>query len=239
MPTKIRLQRHGKKGQPYYRIVVADSRAPRDGRFIENLGTYNPLTIPSTIEINQDRVLYWLQTGAQPTDTTRSILSYKGILYKNHLLKGVSKGALTKEQANMKFEVWKTEKEKHITNKIKEKELAEKNTIKKQQENEIKIKEQRAKSIAEKKAKISEKEKSSAPVSETEEIRKETPVAEAATTEQLIAEVKTEKTVDETPIVDEDKVEEPAVAKTKKKPKKEEPVITTEETPIAEATATE
>ena len=103
MPTKIRLQRFGKKGQPFYHVVVADSRAPRDGKFIEKIGTYNPRTIPATIDLNLDRALYWLGTGAQPTETTRAILSYKGVLYKNHLLGGVKKGALTQEQADAKF----------------------------------------------------------------------------------------------------------------------------------------
>ncbi len=91
MPVKIRLSRHGRKKNPYYHIVVADSRAPRDGRYIERIGSYNPLTNPATIELNFDRALDWLQKGAQPTDTCRAILSYKGVLYKNHLLIGVKK----------------------------------------------------------------------------------------------------------------------------------------------------
>lgn len=99
MPAKIRLQRFGKKGRPFYHIVIADGRAPRDGRSIENLGTYDPLTNPATIELNFERALHWIQVGAQPTDTVRSILSYKGVLYKNHLAKGVLKGALTEEHA--------------------------------------------------------------------------------------------------------------------------------------------
>src|SRR5512138_1624905 len=98
MPTKIRLQRKGKKGQPFYHIVIADGRAPRDGRFIEKIGVYNPLTKPAEIEIQFEKALDWMQKGAQPTDTVRAILSYKGILYKFHLLKGVQKGALTAEQ---------------------------------------------------------------------------------------------------------------------------------------------
>lgn len=106
MATRIRLQRHGKKDYAFFHIVVADSRAPRDGKFIEKLGYYNPNTNPATIEINLDRALYWLNVGAQPTETARRILSYKGVLYKKHLLRGVQKGALTEEQAEKKFQEW-------------------------------------------------------------------------------------------------------------------------------------
>ncbi|PID93574.1 MAG: 30S ribosomal protein S16, partial [Bacteroidetes bacterium] len=114
MPTKIRLQRHGKKKKPFYHIVIADGRAPRDGKFIEKIGTYNPITKPATIDLKFDRALTWLQTGAQPTNTVRAILSYKGVLYKNHLLKGVKKGALTEEQVEIKFNNWLKEKEASI-----------------------------------------------------------------------------------------------------------------------------
>jgi small subunit ribosomal protein S16 len=117
MATKIRLQRHGKKGKPFYYIVVADSRAPRDGRFIERLGSYNPNTNPATIDINFDKTLEWVNTGAQPTDTCRAILSYKGVLYKKHLQGGVTKGALTEEQANEKFAAWVDQKDGKITGK--------------------------------------------------------------------------------------------------------------------------
>jgi len=110
MATRIRLQRHGKKDYAFFHIVVADSRAPRDGKFIEKLGYYNPNTDPATIEINFDRALYWLNTGAQPTETCRRILSYKGVLLKKHLLEGVKKGALTEEQAEKKFQAWLSEK---------------------------------------------------------------------------------------------------------------------------------
>jgi small subunit ribosomal protein S16 len=117
MPSKIRLQRHGKKGQAFFHIVIADGRAPRDGKFIEKIGTYNPNTNPATIDINFDKALTWLRNGAQPSDTCRAILSYKGVMYKNHLLKGVTKGALTEEQANAKFEKWLEEKEGRIIGK--------------------------------------------------------------------------------------------------------------------------
>src|ERR1700739_916028 len=117
MATKIRLQRHGKKGRPFYYIVVADARAPRDGRFIERLGSYNPNTNPATIDIDFDKTVDWVNSGAQPTDTCRAILSYKGVLYKKHLQGGVKKGALTEEQAVAKFEAWLAQKDSKITGK--------------------------------------------------------------------------------------------------------------------------
>jgi len=109
MPVKIRLQRQGKKGQAYFHIVIADGRAPRDGKFIEKLGTYNPRTNPASIDIDSEKTLKWLQDGAQPSDTCRAILSYKGIMYRNHLAKGITKGALTQEQADAKLATKKAE----------------------------------------------------------------------------------------------------------------------------------
>lgn len=114
MPVKIRLQRHGKKGKPFYWIVAADARAKRDGKYLEKLGAYNPNTNPATIELNVDKSVEWLQNGAQPTDTARAILSYKGALLKNHLAGGVKKGALTEEQAEAKFNAWLDEKASKI-----------------------------------------------------------------------------------------------------------------------------
>jgi small subunit ribosomal protein S16 len=110
MPVKIRLQRHGKKGKPYYWIVAADARSKRDGKYLEKLGAYDPNTNPATIELNVDGTVQWLQNGAQPTDTAKAILSYKGALLKNHLVGGVRKGALTEEQAEVKFNAWLDEK---------------------------------------------------------------------------------------------------------------------------------
>jgi small subunit ribosomal protein S16 len=110
MPVKIRLQRHGKKGKPFYWIVAADARSKRDGKFLEKLGTYNPNTNPASIDLNIDSAVTWLQNGAQPTDTAKAILSYKGVLLKNHLAGGVRKGALTEEQAEAKFNAWLEEK---------------------------------------------------------------------------------------------------------------------------------
>ena len=117
MATKIRLQRFGKKGKPFYHVVVADSRSPRDGKFIERLGSYNPNTNPATIDIDFDKTLDWVNKGAQPTDTCRAILSYKGILYKKHLEGGIKKGALTAEQAEAKFAEWLQSKEGKIEGK--------------------------------------------------------------------------------------------------------------------------
>ncbi len=114
MAVKLRLQRKGRKAAPFYHIVVADSRSPRDGRFIEKIGTYNPLTIPATIEINRDRAYEWLTKGAQPTDTVLAILRFKGVLLKKHLERGVKKGALTPEQADAKLAQWIEQKESGI-----------------------------------------------------------------------------------------------------------------------------
>lgn len=117
MSVKIRLQRHGKKGKPFFHIVVADSRARRDGKFIEKLGTYNPVTNPATIELDVDGAVKWLNNGAQPTDTARAILSYKGALYKKHLQGGVAKGAFDEAEAEKRFNAWLENKEKAVEGK--------------------------------------------------------------------------------------------------------------------------
>ena len=130
MPVKIRLQRHGKKASAFYHIVIADGRAPRDGKFIEKIGTYNPTTNPATINIDTDKALTWLQNGAQPTDTCRSILSFKGVMYRNHLKGGIAKGALTQEQADAKFAKWESEKESKITGKATSLDSAKKDAYK-------------------------------------------------------------------------------------------------------------
>ena len=118
MPAKIRLQRHGKKGRPFYHIVVADARAPRDGRFIERLGSYNPNTNPATIDIQLDKSVQWLQNGAQPTDTCRAILSYKGVMMRKHLQDGVAKGAITQEVADQRFAEWMTARDAKVQAKV-------------------------------------------------------------------------------------------------------------------------
>ena len=117
MSVKIRLQRHGKKGKPFFHIVVADARARRDGKFIEKIGTYNPVTNPAIIELNVDSAVKWLNNGAQPTDTARAILSYKGVLYKKHLLGGVAKGAVDEAEAEKRFNTWLEGKEQQVLGK--------------------------------------------------------------------------------------------------------------------------
>jgi len=114
MPVKIRLQRHGSKKRPFYFIVVADARSPRDGKFVQKLGTYNPLTVPATIQLDRQRALDWLHKGAQPTDTVRRILSYKGVLYLKHLLRGVKLGLFDEATAMEKFTKWSTEHDAQI-----------------------------------------------------------------------------------------------------------------------------
>ena len=152
MAVKIRLARHGKKGYAFYHIVAADSRAPRDGKFIEKLGTYNPNTNPATIDLKFDRALDWLLKGAQPTDTCRAILSYKGVLYMKHLMGGVAKGAFTEAEAEARFNKWLQEKQGKIDAKA-NKLSSDANAAKKAQlAAEVKIKEDRAAAIAEKKA---------------------------------------------------------------------------------------
>ena len=118
MPVKIRLQRHGKKGKPFYWVVAADARAKRDGRYLEKIGTYNPNTNPATVEINVDTAVKWLENGAQPTDTARTLLSYRGALLMHHLNGGVRKGAHTQEEADAKFEAWLVNKEGEIQAKV-------------------------------------------------------------------------------------------------------------------------
>ena len=152
MAVKIRLARHGKKGYAFYHIVVADSRAPRDGKFIEKLGTYNPNTNPATIDLNFEQALGWLMKGAQPTDTARAILSYKGVLYKKHLLGGVAKGAFSESDAEAKFNKWLGEKEGKVAAKV-NKLAADASADKKARLTaEAAVKEARAAAIAERKA---------------------------------------------------------------------------------------
>ena len=150
MPVKIRLSRQGKKGYAFYHIVAADSRAPRDGKYIERLGSYNPNTHPATVELDFDKALTWLNNGAQPTETCRNILSHEGVLLKKHLLEGVKKGAFAEDEAETRFEKWKNEKlskTEAVKNEAKKRknELARKN-----REEEVKAKEAIAKKVAEK-----------------------------------------------------------------------------------------
>lgn len=158
MPARIRLQRHGKKNQPFYHIVVADGRAPRDGRFIEKLGTYNPLTNPATIDLNFDRAVEWVKNGAQPSDTVRRILSYKGVLLRRHLQIGVEKGAISQEQADVRFNEWLQAKEAKINSKRSDVENDARNTRKARLEAEKKANETKAAAVAAKRQAAAEAE---------------------------------------------------------------------------------
>jgi len=152
MPVKIRLKREGRKKKPFYHIVIADSRAPRDGRFIEKIGYYNPNTNPATIELDFEKALDWLLKGAQPTDTARAILSYRGVLYKKHLLTGVKKGAFSEEEAERRFEAWMKDKEARIEAKRQRVQQGIEDEHKKRMAEEAKISEARAQEIAKKRA---------------------------------------------------------------------------------------
>jgi small subunit ribosomal protein S16 len=201
MATKIRLQRFGKKGKPFYHVVVADARAPRDGKFIERIGSYNPNTNPATIDINFDKALDWVNKGAQPTDTCRAILSYKGVMYKKHLEGGVKKGALTAEQAETKFAAWLDSKEGKIAGKKDSLTKSKEETKKSALAAEAKKKEEIAAAIAAKNTPPAEEEvaeeteandveetaaeETQAPAAEETE---EAPVAEAAASEEVAAE---------------------------------------------------
>ncbi len=184
MATKIRLQRFGKKGKPFFHVVVADSRSPRDGKFIERLGSYNPNTNPATIEINFEKTLDWVNKGAQPTDTCRAILSYKGVLYKKHLEGGVKKGALTEEQAETKFAEWLGAKGQQIEGK-------KDNLSKSKEEIKVAALAAESKKNADRAAALALK---NAPV---EEEVVEEPVAEEATEETPAADTATEENKEE------------------------------------------
>jgi small subunit ribosomal protein S16 len=174
MPVRIRLQRHGKKGKPIYWIVAADSRAKRDGRYLEKLGIYNPNTLPATVELNLDRAVDWLQNGAQPSDTARNLLSEQGAMLKNHLITGVHKGAITEYYVNEKFEAW-----------IKDKE-SKNETLQKKIDSEAE-KAHAAAIAAEKEVSAKRKEAAAAAVAEAE-AQEEAPAAEEAQEEAPAAE---------------------------------------------------
>jgi small subunit ribosomal protein S16 len=191
MPVRIRLQRHGKKGKPFYWVVAADSRSKRDGKFLEKLGIYNPNTNPATVEIDVDSAVKWLQNGAQPTDTARTLLSRKGALLKHHLVKGVAKGALTEEQVEERFAVWLAEKDAANTAEIsalnQEKEAAKAKALEAEKE----ANEKRAAEIAA--ANAPEPEVVEEAAEEVAEEVAEAPVAEEAATEEAPAEESSEE----------------------------------------------
>jgi len=152
MATKIRLQRGGRKGYAFYSIVIADVRAPRDGKFTEKIGTYNPNTNPATVDLNFDRALYWVGTGAQPTDTVRNILKSEGVYMMKHLLGGVKKGAFDEAAAQKKFDAWKADKVKGLDALREAEAKSKKEAIAKNLEAEKKVNEEKAKKLAEKRA---------------------------------------------------------------------------------------
>lgn len=183
MATKIRLQRHGRKSYAFYQIVIADSRAPRDGKFIEKIGSYNPNTDPATVVLNFERALHWVMTGAQPTDTVRNILSHEGIYMKKHLLGGVTKGAFGEAEAEAKFEAWKNNKQSGLAALKSKNEATAKAEAKARLEAEKKVSEEMAKKVAEKKAAaVAEQAEAEAPVEEAAPVVEEAiPAVEEAT----------------------------------------------------------
>ena len=187
MPVKLRLQRHGKKGKPFYWLVAADSRSKRDGRYLEKIGTYNPNTNPATINIDIDRAVSWLEKGAQPTDTAKTLLSYKGALLKHHLNGGIRKGALTQEEADKKFSDWLKEKEEKIQSKKESLSKANKEAATKRLNAEKEASEKRladAKAKEEAKVDVSSEE---VPTAEEAPAAEETPAAEEAPAEETPA----------------------------------------------------
>ena len=192
MPVKIRLQRHGKKGKPFYWIVAADARAKRDGKFLEKLGIYNPNTNPATIDLDVDGSVKWLGNGAQPTETAKRLLSYKGVLLKHHLQGGVAKGALTQEEADKKFEAWLADKEKSVVSKVADLDKAKAEEKAKAIEAEKAVNEAREKAAAEALAAAVAEEEAEAAAEEVAEEEATEAVAEEAATEESSEEEKAE-----------------------------------------------
>ncbi len=251
MATRIRLQRHGKKGKPFFHLVAADSRAKRDGKFIEKLGTYNPTANPAVIDINFERTLSWVQTGAEMSDTARAILSYKGVLYKSHLINGVKKGALTMEQVEERFTLWVNEKESKIINKIDglaAKAIASKNAKMKSEADaniakaaQIELKNTVVEEVA---AEETPAEETPAEETVTEEVSaEETPAEETVTEEVSAEETPAEDTVTEEVIAEETPVEETVTEEVVAEETPAEETVTeevvAEETPVEETPAEE
>jgi small subunit ribosomal protein S16 len=179
MATKIRLQRHGRKGYAYYHIVIADSRAPRDGKFIERIGSYNPNTNPATVDLKFERALYWLQTGAQPTDTAKNILSREGVLLKKHLLGGVKKGAFPEAEAEQRFEAWLNTRKSAIQTEITKLSDAQKNADQAKLDAEKAVNKAKAEALSAKKAARAEAKKIAEIPPDSDEVSAtETPSAE-------------------------------------------------------------
>ena len=241
MATRIRLARHGRKKQAFYHIVVADTRSPRNGRFIEKLGTYNPNTNPATIDINFDGAVEWLLKGAQPSDTARAILSYKGVMMKKHLMAGVAKGAFNEEEAEKRFTAWMENKEGQVADKKSGLEKAAIAAEKAALAAEKAKSDERATAIALKNSPMVEE-------STTEEVvAEETPAAEESTTEEVVAEETpeteestTEEVVaEETPAAEESTTEEVVAEETPETEESTTEEVVAEETPATEESTTE
>ena len=231
MATKIRLQRHGRKARPIFKIVVADERAKRDGKFIEKLGVYNPNTNPATIDLNFDSAVEWMMKGAQPTNTARAILSYKGVMMKKHLLGGVAKGAFSEEEAEKRFEAWLADKEGKIQAKRDGLSKAAQDKAAAQLAAEKEANEKRAQELAAANSELVEEVA-------TEEATEETVEAEAS--EEAPVEATTEETpaAEEAPATEEEATEAPAETEEPKAEATEE-APAAEETPAEEAPAEE
>jgi small subunit ribosomal protein S16 len=227
MPVRIRLQRHGKKGKPFYWIVAADGRAKRDGRYLEKIGTYNPNTNPATVELDVDQAVKWLENGAQPSDTARTLLSYRGAMIKHHLNGGVKKGAFSQEEADKRFAAWLEEKQAKIQAKIDGLDKTKANDLAQRLEAEKAVNQKRIADLT------APPEAEQAEEGDTAEVAAETATEEAAATETATEAVQEETAADEAPAqeapaVEESKAEEvPAEA-----PK-------TDEAPAAEETKSE
>lgn len=205
MPVKIRLARRGRKARPIYHVVVADSRAPRDGKYIEKLGLYNPNTHPATLDLDFEKALEWLQKGAQPTDTCRSLLSRIGVMMKKHLLEGAKKGAFSEEEAEKRFEAWMNEKQAKIQGVVEKAAKDKEDAAKEALDREAKVNAERAAEIAKRKAEAQAESTDAEAEATSEEApaaEAETPAAEEAKEEALKAEA-----AEEAPKADEDKKE--------------------------------
>lgn len=182
MAVKLRLQRHGKKGKPFFHIVAADSRSPRDGKFIERIGSYNPNTNPATIQLDNEKAITWLKNGAQPTDTVRAMLGYTGVLFRQHLNKGVAKGAFSQEEADKRYDAWVAEKANKIQGKIDRLAKEATDSVSKALKHEKEVNENRLKAMtaaaeaASNAAKEAEEEAAAAPAEQA--AAEETPAAE-------------------------------------------------------------
>ena len=227
MPVRIRLQRHGKKGKPFYWIVAADGRAKRDGRYLEKIGTYNPNTNPATVELDVDQAVKWLENGAQPSDTARTLLSYRGAMIKHHLNGGVKKGAFSQEEADQRFAAWLEEKQAKIQAKIDDLDKSKANDLAQRLEAEKAVNQKRITDLT------AAPEAEQAEEDDTAEVAAETASEEAAATEAATEAVQEETAADEAPAQ-----EAPAVEESKAEEVPAE-AAKTDEAPAAEETKSE